>query len=67
MISRGASKSSARGGPSHCRQCGYPSLNGQTACPNCGAAVARWWRRALVLALAGAALAAAFAALLLRG
>src|SRR5438067_2029858 len=60
--------SPVRGGPMRCRRCGYPLSKGQAACPDCGATeAARWWRRALVLALAGAALAAAFAALLLRG
>ena len=50
-----------------CRRCGYPLLKGQ-ACPNCGAAAAAWWwRRALALAIAAAALAGAFAAILLRG
>jgi hypothetical protein len=52
-----------------CRQCGYQLLKGQASCPHCGAteAARRWWRRAFALALAGAALAAVFAALLLRG
>lgn len=52
----------------HCRRCGYQLLKGQTTCTHCGAAeAARWWRRAFALAIAGAALAAALAALLLRG
>src|SRR5947208_1134943 len=60
--------SPVRGGPMLCRQCGYRLLRLQTTCPSCGAREAtRWWRRAFALALAGAALAAAFAALLLRG
>ena len=56
------------GGPMRCPQCGYLSLKGQATCPRCGeAAAARWWRRAFALAIAAAALAGAFAAILLRG
>ena len=58
-----------RGDPMHCRRCGYPLLKGQATCTHCGAAEAArwWWRRAFVLILAGAALAATFAARFLRG